>query len=551
MAKLTKEQFVFRKNETVGYPAAEQDGDFLQDCFVDSGDVSLLKSESNPICIVIGRTGAGKSALLRQLAVTEPDRSITIEPEHLAFHYLANSDIVQKLEMIGVNLSLFYKLLWKHIFFIEIVKQRFHICNEEDKRGLFDQLLRLFKSRKDQGKERALKYIEDWGGSFWKDTDARVKEITKKLEEKVNASAEVKASLAKISGGLSAGSEATVSTGITIEVIKKAQEVVQGIQIKELHDLMRTIKEEYCQEQFHRYYIIIDKLDENWVDDSIRYKLIRALIDVARDFPHQLNGKIIFALRNDLYRRVIEHTRDTGFQEEKYTQHLLRVNWSNSDLLKLLDKRVQKLIRRQYTSALVTYQDVLPKSVDREKIDDYLVRLTMHRPRDIIVLFNYFIAKSEGHPDISPSRIKDAEEEYSHERIVSLCDEWRADYPELDRCLSILKTKRSHFILRDLSDDDISEFCYQLTVKPSAKRGQLSQRAVVVVEHLGEEIRRFRNYFAHTMFRVGVFGLKIESYKTAAWSFSWNECSEEQIHDDTAVDICPMLHRALGIVPMN
>jgi hypothetical protein len=49
--------------------------------------------------------------------------------------------------------------------------------------------------------------------------------------------------------------------------------------------------------QFH---ILIDKLDEHWVDVSIRFKLIRSLIESLKSFRRITNLKILVALRSDV-----------------------------------------------------------------------------------------------------------------------------------------------------------------------------------------------------------------------------------------------------------
>ncbi len=66
------------------------------------------------------------------------------------------------------------------------------------------------------------------------------------------------------------------------------------------------------------YYILIDKLDERWVDDSIRFKMIRALIDALKQFKKIRNLKIIADLRSDVLERVVQETGDLGFQREKF-----------------------------------------------------------------------------------------------------------------------------------------------------------------------------------------------------------------------------------------
>ena len=52
---------------TTGEADAENDLNFLADCFVDIGDFEVIENTEAPQSIVLGRTGIGKSALLEQL----------------------------------------------------------------------------------------------------------------------------------------------------------------------------------------------------------------------------------------------------------------------------------------------------------------------------------------------------------------------------------------------------------------------------------------------------------------------------------------------------
>jgi hypothetical protein len=71
VAKLKRSQFRFRRHESIGAEGAEQDGDYLDDCYYDIGDLGVLRDAANPQCLIVGRTGAGKSALLQKLADAE------------------------------------------------------------------------------------------------------------------------------------------------------------------------------------------------------------------------------------------------------------------------------------------------------------------------------------------------------------------------------------------------------------------------------------------------------------------------------------------------
>jgi type II secretory ATPase GspE/PulE/Tfp pilus assembly ATPase PilB-like protein len=69
MAK--QDRFIFRKLDTIGAADAEQDKEFLKECFVEHGYLEVLRNCNDPRRIVLGRTGSGKTALLQKVLETE------------------------------------------------------------------------------------------------------------------------------------------------------------------------------------------------------------------------------------------------------------------------------------------------------------------------------------------------------------------------------------------------------------------------------------------------------------------------------------------------
>ena len=195
MPRLNRSQFLFRRHDTIGTEGAEQDFEYLRDCFVDTGDLAVLRNTRDPRRIVVGRTGAGKSALLLLLAKTE-ERVSSIEPEQLALSFLANSTILRHLDGLGVNLDLFYRLLWRHIFAIELIQLKYGLRSEEDQKGFFVKLRELFRG--DKRKDEALAYLTEWGDKFWKDTEFRVHQVTQKFEDDIRSTLGVHAQALEI-----------------------------------------------------------------------------------------------------------------------------------------------------------------------------------------------------------------------------------------------------------------------------------------------------------------------------------------------------------------
>ena len=443
--------FVFRKHAVIGATAAEQDHKFLDECFIDNGDIDVLADCSNPKRIILGRTGSGKSSLLYKLAKCR-ENVIDLPPEALSLSYISNSGIIRYLEENGVKLDIFYTMLWKHVFTVELLKKKFNIKDEEAKNKFLQWLAPLFERNKK--KEQALRYLETWGKNFWNETEYRIKEFTTTLEDTLKDS--LGANLHGVQ--FETSSESKISTEERAEIINRAQRVVNEVQVKDLYEVINLLSDHVFHDPQEHYYIMIDRLDDNWVDDSIKYKLIRALFESIKTFQKVQNVKIIATIRTDLLHDVIERTRSQGFQEEKFHSMYLKVNWNERQIESILSSRVGKLIRDQYTKTRVDIHDILPdRYIDGVSPIKYIIDRTFLRPREAIQFFNDCLDKAEGKATISIKNIRDAEPEYSRTRLRSLGDEWHILCPNIYDSFKLLENKSVPFQYRSITDDEIDE----------------------------------------------------------------------------------------------
>lgn len=546
MSKKQNEQgilFRFRKGASIGEPDAESDEQFLSNCFIDTGDYETLVDCDNPRRIIVGRTGAGKSALIQHLIRNE-ENIIEISPENLSLNYISNSDVVSILEKAGVKLDLFYTLLWKHVFATELLKKKFHLANEEKTKSWFSNFLPSLK-KKDQSKQRALEYLKDWGDKFWQETEYRVKEVTQKLENEINAKLGI-----EISGLKSQlANNQKISEEQKIEVIHKAQRVVNNIQIKALSDVMSLLAEDVFNDNQQKYYIVIDKLDENWVDNELRYRLIRSLIETVKDYRKITSVKIIVALRLDLLQSVFEHTRDAGFQEEKYQALLLHLNWNSSQLEKMLDERIGKLVREQYTNTPIKLRTLFPPLIGRENFIDYLFNRTLYRPRDAIAFVNECIRRSEGQGQVTVQTVREAEREYSAQRIDSLAYEWFVQYPKLKDYMALLERMPMTFKLSTISKEKVEAFSLAYAIDGEGDHDPVIRAAFTFINSTAANPHAFLIALVKVLYKVGVLGIKPDGFTGQLWvQTSERMPSDGQIKPGSTVYVHPMVWSHLGII---
>lgn len=246
---MATDKFKFRRHATVGSAAAEEDEQFLLECFLDTGDLSTLVDCHNPRRIVLGRTGTGKTALLNQLAKQKD--VIVISPECLSFNYLTNSTILQFFLEAGVKLDLFFKLLWRHVFTVELIKKRYNITNDAEEKSFFTCIQEiLFRDKK---KERAVNYLLQWGKKFWEPTEYRIKEITNCIENKLKSSVDAKLIPAKFG----VASVTNLSEEQKVDVVQRGQAVINEVQLRELADVMTFLDEDVFDDEKQHFILLL------------------------------------------------------------------------------------------------------------------------------------------------------------------------------------------------------------------------------------------------------------------------------------------------------
>jgi hypothetical protein len=538
-----QKDFKFIKHDNIGAADAEDDK-YLMDCFIDTGDLETLLDCRGPHSIIVGRTGSGKTALLKMLE-NKAQKVILIPPESLSLSYISNSTILRFIENLGVNLDIFYRLLWRHIFTVELTKKHFNIHSEEDKKSFWQKIWQRFT---DQKNRKALEYLEDWGKSFWEETEYRIQEVTTKLEEKLEG--QIRATIPKGVFGAQIGGNTSITEEQKKQIIERAQKVVNDVQIRQLSDIIGLL-DEILDDPQKQYYILIDRLDEDWIEDTLRYRLIRALVETVRDFRKIKYAKIIVAIRQDLLDRVFRLIRGAGFQEEKYESMYVRIYWTDKQLLDIMNLRLNHLIKSKYTKQPVSIDSLLPRSIYKQKPSDYIISRTLKQPRDVIHFVNKCIEQVINKKSITVDAIKTADGEYSRDRLRYLADEWNSDNPNLLEFSKVLRKQPFRFPIQALNKA-CEEFCLDFACKnlgsndPKVTNSYLPQLAFQTA-NATLDLESFRNSLVQVFYKVGILGIKLETYDSFIWSSGHRGAiSGTEINDNTKLEIHPAFWRVLG-----
>jgi hypothetical protein len=534
---------VYRRNLNIGAADASDDDAFLATCFFDNGDIEALLDCSNPRCIVVGRTGAGKTALLKELLRRTNRTSVKLSPETLALSYLSNSKAIEFFEEAGAHMELYYKMMWQHILVIEMLKIRYGVCDQSSQNEMFSKL--WGRLRNDRAKTEAMRYVQEFGGTFWCETSERTKNITNRLETDLKACGKVH------SGMFEGGAEAArhLSQEEKKEIIQHGQEVVARLQLDRLSGVLDLLKEDIFADESQNYFIVIDGLDENWVEEKLRFKLIRALVEATKSLRQIQNVKVIFSLREDLLDAVLRKTAGPGFQREKYTSLYLRIRWTRSQLIQMLDKRVNLLFKKQYTKDNVSLNDILPTNqIAQRTMLDYLVDRTFLRPRDAILFVNECIVQADGSAKITKDMLLQAEGIYSQSRMESLYDEWGRQYPAIASYCSLLRNIKTPIEVSDLDDQFVEPLCVKLIEDERLASDLLVEKAEKYYLEKSLPVNEFVGEWLSALYQVGVVGVKLQPYLPIMWAFEHEPVLQaSNITLLTKIVVHKTFWRALGI----
>lgn len=545
MVKISRHSnpIVLRKGMTVGSANAESDDEFLFQCFVNHSAVDECIRIQSPGMIISGRTGAGKTAILRHVNSAYQDTVVEIDPSEMSMNYVSNSDALRFVEAVGGDIDLLFQVLWKHILCLEFIRMRWQVTNTEKSKNWFYRIVNSCSL--DERKKKAVEYLRQWEGKFWITVDQNVKEITEKVENQL--SAEFGADVEKFKAG--GQYEKRLSIDKKSELVRRSKKIINAEQLAELHGVIDLLAREASNESTH-YYILIDGLDERWVDSSIRFRLIRSLIESLKTFRKITSLKILVALRSDVLERVVQETKDTSFQREKFEDYFVRIHWSKHELKTLINKRIGALFRRQYSDSNICFENLFPYKMGSQDAFDYVTERTLMRPRDVISFVNECIAVSEGHAEISVSHMRQATIEFSRKRLDALEQEWLSAFPTLKKILGFFVSNNTTSVsFRHLLDGgDLEDLALLIVTEGKIQFDPIYDHANSYVERGQKDQMAFLQQIAAIAYRTGAIGVKLDVHER----FLYSHIDEPLIVPlrlgiNTRIRIHPMLHGAFRL----
>jgi hypothetical protein len=541
-------RFKLRKGLNVGGLAAETDP-LLHEAFVDLGYLRRITDTNDPAFLIVGRTGSGKTALITRIK-KEASQVSVLDPEALSMQYLHNS-VLRTVAAWGVNLDIFYKFLWRHVCILELIRMRYGDADDVPSRiqQIFP-IKELFGHDQKRARKVSQDYLREYGEDYWVRTDTRIKKITAEFEEKLTGDAKLGAALSQhLSASAEIGGGNRKFVRAESEVVERAQAIVSDFQIAALNSVVETLEKHGFSDPQKSYFIVIDDLDKNWMpDDDLYLDLIKSLLSSVHELNRRLRAvKIVVALRENIYYRVFQKSGKHEPQREKWEDVLVRLNWTENDLTRLVDNRLAQVFKAEYTSDVPTLSTLLPpKRATREEDGAcYVMRRTFMRPRDVIDFVNRCMAETaDGVTRISWSALTGAEVGYSEARLKAVIDEWRDSYFGLPALLPIIRRLGPSFPLADISDEDV----YAVLGGERAATCDWLEGLGVRLLNNNEPIIEIKIEFVKALYLVGLIGIRHPQSHRTAYSFD-KAIRPSQDLDDPNVEfvVHKMFHSALGL----
>ncbi|MBY6106821.1 KAP family NTPase [Ferrimonas balearica] len=517
--------FTFRKNAIIGNLDAETDL-FLEPCFYESdvfkGIVNFDSSIDNHDFtrrVIVGRTGSGKTALLKQI-VEHGNVKVhdSIEAENTVFEHINNNRFISTLVANGIDLRVFYKSLWLHVLLIKVINQLYRKSYDK----FFEYIGSLASTPKKPYKPDIVReYLESYKSNFF--NDQIVTEITEKMQHELSGKAEF--GLMNASG--------KISDENTQKVQRETSSYVSRELIRKQKELIKVIQEEFSDNrQQLRVVISIDDLDKSWLSSSgIRYDFINALLEAFKELLDIKSVKIMISIRTDILMGIYHNNLR---QDEKDQSLIYAISWNKKEIREILDLRINQLVKEQYSSSqTVSLADIFNFDVDGVRADEFIIDRTMLRPRDAIDFVNLCLAKCDGTVLLNEDIVLEAEEKYYSTRKNALVKEWLSIFPCIKDYLdaiSYISTKE--FKISELDEKSKNDALNHLLNCPSSNSD--CERHISRQTNFDELLK--------VWFVVGVIGFKKSKSLTIYSSFEKQELDITDLNKTFRIH--PLFYRA-------
>ncbi len=184
----------------------------------------------------------------------------------------------------------------------------------------------------------------------------------------------------------------------------------------------------------YRSVVMFDRLDEGYEHDTLGIAFLAGICDVIGQwnsaFPQRFRG-VVF-LRDNIARSI--ETADPDFSRN-FESQIIRLHWGRYDLFNMACFRIRNAFQLASENNHKLWQSVTAQSLATSDGFDLCLRLTLYRPRDLLVLLNeaFNRAKKFSRDHIDESDVNHTAKEISSRRFNDLIKEYGVLIPGLEQ----------------------------------------------------------------------------------------------------------------------
>lgn len=470
----------------LGPVSGEQDLRLNQYYFSEWPPYQKAISFENRAFFLLGRTGAGKSGVLQHIRLSYKDSHdvlvVDVVPDEffLTKHqYLAE---IQALADASPHKEFAYKLLWSLVIAGECLR-----ALERTGKNTEAAIPKVTKNV-------AYRFMKDAG--LLDPSKLKITDRILRLIGKIKATVKVKSVEATLEASVgSADSGAQQNGAETIHAL-----------LRDCRDILDEVIPDLLG--LRRMYVLIDDLDVGWTNNDTSNLLVRSLAQCLIRFSQAEKIKPLASVRTNIFLEI------GLYQTEKITDYLIECYWNPEFVGKVIESRLGVVYGIPYNDAWQRFFDdrISTPYEKKTKTFDYLFNRTLGRPRDILQLVGECLKEAEksGHKKITKDDIESAVSSFSHLRQKALAEEWRHNFPGLERVFRLfaraangeLKTKYDFEEIWDLLADGHKSFWHETDMNWFI--------SLINVDDVTPLVRK--------LFELGIIGIKESSRSPLRWS---------------------------------
>lgn len=412
----------------LGDVRAEADDEMLSRAFVETPDFRAL-IESHDRTIVVGRRGTGKSALVQELhqywKKNDKVDVLRIVPEE--YQTLALRPLASLFGPVFGHIRAGIRIAWRYAFIMETVriKSRHYSFGNRPANAFLKKELRQ-----------------------WDNLGANVLNRLQKL---------LKSTIDK-----------------TVSPEERIGNLAERMNIQKVEQSFGQVANETPQELV----ILIDCLDEGYQPDDIGIGVVDGLIQGAIDVKaRSLGVKPMVFLRDNIFRSIQQMDPDYSRNIEG---SVLRLHWDERALYDFVTKRIRVAFSIRQESNNRVWSNVTSGDLRGASGFQRILRMTLHRPRDVLALLNetFFQKFRLEHNRISLKDVESAGTLISKGRLNDLMAEYQAIFPPISNLTSLFRELPAEWDIKELSSR-VDDFTMSID-DPVIKQEMLLARTSII-----------------------------------------------------------------------